>query len=319
MSPVRLAVVGTGNWARSRHYPALDYIRHHGLFDLHCRGICSLDHQEAKDLAERHAFERVYRDLDELVADDELDAIAIMVHPAALKGVVEKLVGCGLPLFSEKPPGRTHAEAVGLAELVTQPNLIALNRRFNPLNNRFKDIVAAMDSPYFVEAHFLRHNRRDEPFAIETGIHIVNLLEYICGPIQTVRTEIFANPLNPTHFRLSRLGFSSGMEGLLKVFPCSGANFERLEVHSNELSAFLHGPFGEDSGRILLHRQGQHGLNAEEILPQADSPLVVEQGFVGEYCEFFALVQEGKPSRSTFQNAVSSMRAAEAIHNGVDM
>ena len=42
-------------------------------------------------------------------------------------------------------------------------------------------------------------------------------------------------------------------------------------------------------------------------------------GIVGEYLELFDLVANGSASCSTFQNAVNSMRVAEAIEIGVDL
>lgn len=316
---IELAFIGTGSWARSRHLPALRWIREqeYGDYRLNLRGICSLDLEQARQVADEYGFEQVYRDLGELVADERINAIAVLVHPRSLREVLVGLIPRGVPIFSEKPPGASYAEAVELAEQVAVPNLMAFNRRYSRLNNRFKEIVAGMEDLYFAEAHFLRHNRTDEPFALWTGIHIVNLLEYFFGPIAGVRTDRFPNPRNATAVSICRLRFASGLCGLLKIMPCTGSLFERVEAHSNELSAYLHGPLSDDRGRILLHRGGQHGGNQEVILGSEE--WVVEQGFVDEYDEFFRVVLDHLEPRSTFQNAVNSMRIAEAIQLGKDI
>ncbi len=43
------------------------------------------------------------------------------------------------------------------------------------------------------------------------------------------------------------------------------------------------------------------------------TPEIVRVGIVGEYVEFLTAACAGRPVRSTFQNAVNSMRVAEAM------
>ena len=271
----------------------------------------------ARTVAAEYGFQRVYGDLDELVADPELDAIAILVRPWHLHDVLLKLVPRGLPLFSEKTPGLTLAEAEAMARLVTVPNVMALNRRYGLLANRFRDLVQAMEGVYFAEAHFFRHERTDEPFAVETAIHIVDYLQYVFGEIGGVQTTRLPNPVNQTTNSIARLTFASGLFGLLKIFPCTGMLVERVEVHSNAQSAFLHGPLNDDRGRITVFGGGQHGGNGQVI--EGSDELVVEQGFVDEYDEFMQAALDGVRPRATFQSVVSAMRICEAIHLGRDL
>ena len=316
---VRLGFIGTGSWTRSRHLPALEYIRKRGRGDyqLELRGICSLDMAQAREVADQYGFERVYRDVEELVDDGEIDAIAVLVRPWSLEEVLEKVVPRRAPIFSEKTPGLTLDEARSMAELVDVPNVMAMNRRFCRLNNRFREIVQGMEDVYFAEAHFLRHERTDEPFAIETAVHIIDFLEYLFGSIERVRTDKFPNPRNETSVNVSRLRFAGGMYGLLKIFPCSGMLVERVEAHSNAQSAILHGPLNDDRGRITVYRAGAHGGTGEVI--EGSDEMVVEQGFVDEYDEFFRVVLDGVEPRSSFQSVVSAMRIAEGIHLGLDI
>lgn len=313
---INLAFVGSGNWARKHHFPALDYVRARaaGRFELRLRGIYSLDRAEAAAVAERYGFACVYDSLDVLIADREINAVAVAVPPEAAASVLERVIALHIPIFSEKPPGISTAQARRLGEMVTVPNVLAFNRRFAPLNDVFKDVVDKMEYTYFVEGHFLRHNRLDETFMIGTGIHWINFMTYLFGDIIHVSVDRFPNPQNETWVRVAQVTFGSGLRGVLKFFPCSGSQVERVEVHSNVQSAYLNGPLGDDPGKIVIETGAECRVIQPAVLP--DAPEILRIGIVGEYEEFFEAVCYGTPSRSTFQNAVNAMRVAEAIEYG---
>ncbi len=313
---INLAFVGSGNWARKHHFPALAYVRTHatGHFDLRLRGIYSLDQAAAADVAAQYGFARVYDSLDELLADRTINAVAVAVPPEAAAGVLERVATLRVPIFSEKPPGINAAQAQRLSEIITVPNVLAFNRRYAPLNNVFKDTVAQMADIYFVEGHFFRHNRLDDTFIIGTGIHWINFMTYLFGDIAHVSVDRFRNPQNETWACIAQVIFTAGFKGALKFFPCSGSQVERVEVHSNVQSAYLDGPLGDNPGEIVI----ETGTERQVIQPEALSvaPEIVRIGIVGEYEEFFTVVCDGTLSRSTFQNAVNAMRVAEAIEYG---
>jgi predicted dehydrogenase len=313
---INLAFVGSGNWARKQHFPALDYVRVHATerFDVRLHGIYSLERTEAAAVAERYGFARVYENLDALIADREINAVVVAVSPEAAVSVLERVIALRVPIFSEKPPGVSTAQARHLSEIITVPNVLAFNRRFAPLNNAFKDIVDTMERIYFIEGHFLRHNRLDETFMIGTGIHWINFMTYLFGDIVHVSVERFPNPQNETWVRIAQVIFAGGLKGALKFFPCSGSQVERVEVHSNVQSAYLDGPLGDNPGKIVI----EAGTERHVIQPEAllAAPEIVRIGIVGEYGVFFETVCSGAPSRSTFQNAVNAMQVAEAIEYG---
>lgn len=317
---INLAFVGSGGWARRFHFPALDHIRRSpddADFELNLRGIYSLESDVATSVAETYGFDRVYPDMQALVDDQALDAVAVAVTPEALVSVVQQLIPRRIPIFSEKPPGVTTAEAELLSRTVDVPNVLAFNRRYAPLNNTFKALVDDFEEITFVEGHFFRHNRLDEAFMIGTGIHWVNFLAYLFGEIRQMKVERRQNPKNATWLWVAHLVFAGGLRGLLKVFPCTGSEIERVEVHTNERSAYLHGPLWGHPSKIIIDSGEDHQV----IDPEADKPLpeVVRLGIVNEYREFFDVVLGKATSRSTFQNAVNSMQVAEAMQRGIDL
>ena len=61
---------------------------------------------------------------------------------------------------------------------------------------------------------------------------------------------------------------------------------------------------------------GRRLTAANSVLSGSNEGLeIVERGIVGEYEEFFSRACAGLSTRSNFQNALNSMRVAEAIEN----
>ena len=253
---------------------------------------------------------------DTILRDAHQSLIATRMTTDQMLPIVEKLAPRGLPILTEKPPGRSSAETEELSRIVSAPNLVAFNRRYMPLNRRFKTIVDAMERPYFAECRFYRHGRTTNEFITSTGIHAVNYMEHLFGPIRRVRTEKRGNPASDTWIWTVWATFEHGLEALMKFFPRSGASVERYEVHSNDVSAFLHSPqtYSTDyPGRLVVHRGGQP---VETIEGRDEDGVLANAGFADEYRDFFRCVRSGKPTRSTLQSSIESMRIAEAIERG---
>ena len=56
------------------------------------RGIHSLDTETAQQVADEYGFQRVYPTLDDLLADESINAYAVAVSPAALSEVMARLM-----------------------------------------------------------------------------------------------------------------------------------------------------------------------------------------------------------------------------------
>jgi predicted dehydrogenase len=333
MSPDRrllnVGVIGASEWATTYHLPALKLLEQElsggqtakkqgagPILAVRLHGIWNRTAARAQQAAGQFGIPTVYRDLDELASDERIDCFVVLVNPKVIPQIVARILPRGLPIFAEKSPGWSYREARELAETVKVANVVGFNRRYMPLNRRFREIVGGMSSPYFVECHFYRHQRLTDEFIIETGVHGINYLEFLCGPITAVQTRRRLNPSNGTYLWECGLQFASGLPGIAKFFPCSGSNIERFEVHCSDLSAYLHSPqtyCSDYPGRIVLHRSGKA---AECIEGDLNAGILTNAGFVNEYLDFFAAAATGSETASNFANACSTMRAAEAIQRG---
>lgn len=338
---LRIAVVGTGVWAQKIHYPTLAHLRGRP-FSLH--GICSLDQSAARELASRYSFSRVYRDLDDLVADKDVDVVAVIVMPRALPALLVRLQEIGVPLLTEKPPGADSAQAAELARTITVPHVVSFNRRYVPLVSRLREEVGKLDRPIFAEGRFYRHGRLDPDFIRGTGIHLINTMQHVFGAVARATTVRRAHPAASTWNWLTEVEFASGLHARLHFLPCTGRQVEQIEAHSAARSLELEIPtigdprgslrgFTTDDGADVpeavdpttLPPVGSAGgyqalFNATrqsvETPPTSEEPLRT-CGFVPAYEELASLVNGGR-SRSTFQESLATMRLADAIEDAAD-
>ena len=325
---IRLGYVGAGEWGEKKHLSAIEYIRNSTCdSDVEIVALCERDPARADEIARRLGIARVYHDLDEFALDPEINCFSVTVAASSLVAVLPVLARRKLPVFCEKPLGISTADAARFAGLLDAPTVVGFNRRFYPIVNRFKEIIDGLPPPVFVDASFYRHGRTDSrdhaadptgrtpPFVIGTAIHMINLLEYTVGRIIDVDAIAAGGDVPSWH---CRLGFEHDrsarpVPGALTILPCCGKHTEWIEYHTTEVTVGLVCSLYGDldyPGKIVVTRKGRE---QDVISGDSDAPRLVNEGFVEEYREFFALVRSGGTSRSDFHSAVNSMRIAEKI------
>lgn len=315
--PIRLAFVGTGNWARRYHLPSLDYIRRERLgdCDVALHGIYGPKQDESAELAAKYGFAKTYATLPDLIADREVDAIAVVITPAAVKDVILQLLAMSKPVFTEKPPGLSLAEAQELATRGNVTNVVGFNRRFGVLNNRFKQMIAATPGVQRVAGRMYRKNRTEPDFIRSTGPHLINFMEYLFGDVRTLRNERRTDPVTGGTEFVAHVQFASGLPGEILFSPVSSRHWEGIEVTTADRTLILHSPQNDGPGEIIARNDG-----VDEVLARNGDHLpILEEGYAWEHVEFLTAISRGSPVRSTFATSVSTMRVAEAIDTGRDL
>ena len=325
---IRVGFLGAGAWGRENHLPALAHLqqcRSEG-FEVEIAALCEQQADIAREVAAQFGIPRVHATLEDLLARGGVDCMAVVVKPRKLEAVVEAIVPHGLPLLMEKPPTLTSAGARRLAGRVKAPHVVAFNRRYFPIVERFKALVEALDGPYLAGGTFCRSERYDSqrfarapdahdfPFMVGTGIHGINLLEYLFGEIVGCDTSPVTVATNLTRAWALQLRFATGLVGQMRILPCSGSSTEWIEVHSQRRSLYLRAGllYGaiDPPGSIEVHEGGRL---VERIMGDEAMPHVVSGGFVGEYLDLFRAMRDGTPTRANLANSINSMRLCEAI------
>jgi predicted dehydrogenase/threonine dehydrogenase-like Zn-dependent dehydrogenase len=143
--PVRLGMIGAGNYAKSMLLPHLA-----ALPGLSLEAICTAQGMNAEALARRYRFRRATTDASGLIADPEINAVLIATrHDSHARYALEAL-RAGKHVYVEKPLALTDAELTPIVECLgargaAGPTLwLGHNRRFSPLTRRALEHLAGV-------------------------------------------------------------------------------------------------------------------------------------------------------------------------------
>lgn len=310
--PLRIAHIGAGEWSRYAHGPTLRRLAEQSVVSLEL--ICDLQIERARQFRDLFHYRLASDNIHGMLAEVRPDAIVCTVQPAATAELVRSLLPLRIPLFIEKPPGISLAQATSLAVAASGVfTFVAFNRRAIPSIVRLKK-WSAQHPVRFARAEMLRNNRLESHFAIETGIHALDAIRFLMGD----PTSIEVNPLphnNPEVCDyMVRLRFESSAVAEIAMMLNSGLRRESYLLISDGAAAeaVLSSAYSSP-----LSYQGDRQWSGETITAQhalADDALV-DGGFLGEYEQFFQSLAQGTPSLCSLSDAARSMQLAEAVQN----
>ncbi len=315
---IQLAVIGAGTWVTNIHLPVIKELQR--THDVIVRGIWNRTREKAEALQKSFNIERVYNTLDELVEDGDIDGICVVVSKEITFSIIEQIRRKKIPILCEKPPGKTGEEAETLARTVTVPNIVAFNRRYAPLVKTCKSKIDDLETLHYVECGFYRRQRNDKNFITETGIHAINLFEYLFGPISDIKV-VCSHPWDRTiPNKVVELFFESGLKGVIKFFPFAGISVEWYDIYAKNqlIHMSLAQPFTDtqESELHIYKNTTNNCFESEKILDDPKHSEFKKAGFIDEFEEFIDIISSRKnKSLSNFQNAYHSMQVCEKIEH----
>jgi predicted dehydrogenase len=177
-----IGVVGLGYWGPNL---ARNFDR---LPGAELRWICD-ESQEARDrYAPAFPDARVSGDLDELLADPELDAVVIATHVPSHAALAQRVLGAGKHCFVEKPLAQSVAEAEQVVAAAREAGRVLMVGHLLEYHPGVEQLKAIADSGELGEIHYLYSNRLnlgklrpDENALWSLGAHDVSVLLRLAG------------------------------------------------------------------------------------------------------------------------------------------
>ncbi len=331
MKKLDIAVIGAGGIARNVHLPSLAEME-----DVNLVAICDIVEERAAAMAEQYGIPRVYTLYQAMLAQENLDAVFVLVEPGNLYHVVWHCLDAGLDTCMEKPPGVTLYQAESLARKADAAQCIlqvGFNRRHIPLVRHVKELVEARTRITQVEGCFLKFGNAAfdrgslSAFPSDT-IHAVDLVRWLAGgtpeKVALVTGQYDDEVVNAWNgvFR-----FDNGVIGTLKANYKTGGRIHRFEVHGPGLSAYINLGFGGAAcDAVLLAHEGEiryslaaTGAAEQGIVTLDGMDLVGSEdfykyyGFYQEDRHFIDCVREGARPETDIHDAVKTMRFVELL------
>lgn len=285
-------ILGAGDIADRHMAPAIRLARNHELVAITCRTA-----EKTRDFAQRHAVPRAYHRAEDLVSDEQVNAVYVATPPHLHAQNTTQAAECGKHVLCEKPMALNVAEARAMIDCC-RANQVALMvchyQRFNARHRRIKTILEAGGiglvtatrinfSDYYPA---VSGNWRHDPNLggggplLDLGPHCLDLLFYLCGPVLEVcaMTDVLASDSRVEDTATLLLRLASGAQAVVTTH-WSTANFDgnafsRIELYGTKgsiISAPLHAK--DSAGFIRLATA--NGIEDNSVPPTDPRPHVV--------------------------------------------
>lgn len=179
-TPVRLAAIGTGDWGRNliRNLAAAGDLR--GLADLRPEALAPLRAAYPKA--------RITTDPEELLRDDEIEAVAIATTSSSHYALARAALEAGKHVMVEKPLAQSSREAAHLVKLAAEYHRVLMVGHlliYHPAVDKLRELVASGDLGELYYLYSQRVNlgkiRQDENALWSFGPHDVAVILDLLG------------------------------------------------------------------------------------------------------------------------------------------
>ena len=203
MKTIRWGIIGCGKVTEKKSGPGFQKAEHSKLV-----AVMRRDPELARDYAERHGVPKWYISAEELIQDEEVDAVYIATPPSSHKEYTLLAARAGKPVYVEKPMALNTEECQEMIEVCQAndvPLFVAFYRRAMPALLQVKELL---DNNAIGNVRFVRtvHHKKasiqektgDLPWRVKPEIsggghffdlasHTLDFLDYLFGPIEQAK------------------------------------------------------------------------------------------------------------------------------------
>jgi predicted dehydrogenase len=210
---IGVAVIGAGMAGRAHAsgYRSAPTLYEAGLPEVRLVAVADLNPAFAADTAQRFGFQRVEADWEAVAAAADIDVVSVVVANPLHREIVEGLLAAGKHVLCEKPlaPSVEDAEAmVAAARASGRETAVGFTFRRSPAIAAVREQVdqGGIGRPLHFNGHYWcdygcdpngpmswRYKGGAGSGALsDIGSHLLDLAEFVCGPIRSVRGAVLA-------------------------------------------------------------------------------------------------------------------------------
>jgi predicted dehydrogenase len=139
MQTIHWGIIGCGDVTEVKSGPAFNKVENSSLV-----AVMRRDAAKAQDYAQRHGVPKWYNHANDLINDEEVNAIYIATPPAFHEEYAIAAINAGKPVYIEKPMALNYASANMIGKIAKEKNVkisVAHYRRGQPLFNEVKQLL----------------------------------------------------------------------------------------------------------------------------------------------------------------------------------
>ena len=288
MKTINWGMVGTGSVTERKSGPALYKARNSALY-----AVTNRTRAKAEDYAARHGVSIVYDNIDEMLADPQIDAIYIATPPDSHKEYALKCAAAKIPCYIEKPVAMNHTdhlEMIKAFEATGTKAFAAYYRRALPRFLQVRELLQqnAVGDVRYVHVSYCHAPGEAERAGIvwrvqpeisgggifmDIAVHQLDILDFLFGEITDVKSIVsnqagYYKPEDTVNICFS---FASGVHGSGDWCFTAGAGRDLIEIVGNKGRIALE-CFGTEP--IILEAAGEVREIEVETPEHIQQPLV---------------------------------------------
>jgi predicted dehydrogenase len=322
MDRVKTAVVGAGWVAQVIHLPILQRMP-----EVQVVALCDRDRARVKVVGEKHGITKLYTDVGEMLAHEEIEAAIVCTSTDAHRDVTLALLRAGKDVLVEKPIARTFAEAEAMAVAARECKrtlMVGMNHRFRPDTMILKSMIDGKElgKVYYARVGWLRKRAFDSSWItqreksgggvfIDQGIMMLDMALWMLGYPEVTRVTA-----SNFYHRTKKVEDTSVVSLSLNNGATVNIEVSWSMCLDEDLSfCYIHGSQGSASLTPLKIYKELHG-NLVNVAPTKMEPTAAmfKRSYGNELRHFFGAVKGLHPVHSTGDEAVQRMKVVEAVY-----
>tara|TARA_B100000686_G_scaffold336046_1_gene405423 strand:- start:55 stop:1032 length:978 start_codon:yes stop_codon:yes gene_type:complete len=286
--PIRWGIIGCGDVARRRVAAAI-------LGDEHsdCLAACRRDPAQLAQFCSDFEIPRAYTTHQELLADEQIDAVYVATPVSAHCEQVLAAAAAGKHVLVEKPMGCTVSECNQMIDACQRAGVrlgVAYYRRFYPVVERMHQLLreghlGELLSIAAVTANPFQMSPDDEGYwrvmpdvggggsLMDIGSHRLNLFLHLGGPIREIKAycNTIAAPYAAENVASLIVRFQSGAHGMLQCFFGSAFDPDVLTITGTR-GQITTTPL--NGGQLVCELDGKQSIEAHPPAENFNAPLI---------------------------------------------
>lgn len=313
--------------------------------------VCDLNKQRAKQLADKYGFASVYTSIDDMLADDKLQAVSICTWNNTHAELAVKALEAGKHVLVEKPLSTSVEEALRVQEAVRRTGKtlqVGYVRRYGSNTQMIKQFIDNGDlgDIYYAKASCLRRlgnpggwfadkSRSGGGPLIDLGVHMIDICWYLMGrpKVKSVSGNTYnklGNRANIKNLNFYKAADYDASRNTVEDLANAIIRFENgaslmvdvsftLHAKQNEISAKLYGTKGGCELEPELAIVTEKYDTILNVTPQVDSlALNVTEAFQNEINHFVDCCLTGKTPISPVEDGVEMMRMLCGVYESAE-